>query len=151
MNGRTVQEVILKWYAPENKNFFLNELYFYQTFSGFTPKLIDYDLNKQTLIVEKLTPLIHIPDNHTYKDKLRKLLEDLHNAGANHRDVTVNNVVVTEEDEVLLIDWENATTERGAVSADLYGAEKAGVEPQEPDVWWGYDWEFCPGKYWGEL
>lgn len=150
MNGKYTKEVILKRYSIDRKDSFMRELFFYQNFHEFTPRLLDYDVNKLCLIIEKLTPLVQVSNNHKYRDALWSTLQKLHEAGANHRDITVNNVVLKGK-EILLIDWEHGSTDIGAVSADLYGSEKAGVAPQDLDVWWGYDWEFCPGKYWSQV
>lgn len=112
-------------------------------------------------MIEQCTPILDIPktENIKYKTPLLELLQKLHEAGANHRDAVLSNVVI-KDGAPLLIDWESATMQIGKISSDLYGAEMAGVKPIVSDssmdygsngIWWGGPWDQCPGKYWGML
>lgn len=143
----TAKEVIIKRY--HDHELFANEWKFYLYYSEFCPELLGVDPQKKTLVIEKCTPILdlHKKNSGQFKKQLWTLLEKLHAAGANHRDVSLKNVVI-KDNKVLLIDWENATTDIGKVSADLYGAKAAGVDPQSPDVWWEGPWGHCPGRYW---
>lgn len=145
----TVENVIVKIYPqePEGKYLFSKEVYYYTEYARFCPRLIAMNPMTNTLVIERCRPVLDLQDGEKYKEQLWNLLEELHKAGVNHRDMSLKNVVI-KEGKPLLIDWENATTEIGEVSADLYGCEKAGVKPQVPDVWWGGPWEHCPGNYW---
>lgn len=142
----TPRDVVVKKYYQ--RELYENELYFYQNYPEFCPELIAFNPDTMTLVIERATPILDIEDNIKYKAELWELLARLHQAGANHRDISLANVVVL-RGRILLIDWENATEDIGRVSADLYGAREVGVEPQNPDVWWGGPWSNCPGRYWG--
>lgn len=159
MNGETKVKkdyVYIKTHTSIDK--YKNELFFYKNYKDYTPSLIAYNDDSMTLVIEACTPILEIPNNSIYSDKLRDLLEGLHNDGANHRDVALINVVV-KDDRVLLIDWESARLVKDdSKSWDLYGATNSSLEPDPfwlndygaNCVWWGGPWDICPGKYWNE-
>ena len=147
-----LDNVVKKRYIPASRDKYENEKYFYRYYSRFTPKLISYNDDTLELVTEKCTPILDITHNRVYKDKLWKLLEDLHEAGANHRDIALANVVI-KDGEPLLIDWESATKNITDVSIDLYGHKAAGLTPPwldygENGIWWNEPWDICPGRYW---
>ncbi len=156
MSNAILHNTITKVYPPEDTDKYRKELFFYQNFQGFAPKLIAF--GKNALIMEKCTPIMEIEGSARYAEQLLELLQRLHEAGANHRDIALSNVVV-KDDKVLLIDWESATTDISKISVDLRGAREAGVPPlkspnpetdyTEDGIWWNGPWEHCPGPYWG--
>lgn len=151
-----VRTVIAKTHTQRDR--FLNELSFYHNpkYAKFRPELIGYDQRTMTLFIEKMTPLDKVVQGFAsvYGDNLWKLLEELHEAGANHRDVHLVNIVVDDDFNVKLIDWEVATERIGEKSIDLYGAVAAGVKNELPEygengIWWGDGREGSPGEIWG--
>lgn len=152
----TSQEVIIKRFS--NKEAYSTEKHCYLFHSRFAPKLISHNDYTNTLVIEKCTPILEVENNIVYKDKLWKLLEELHKDGRNHRDVSLINVVI-KDGEPLLIDWEASAPSNPAMkSYDLYGAIESGITiPDEwielygeNGIWWGGPWDNCPGKYWSE-
>lgn len=152
---RTVisQEVILKTFLPDLRRWYENEVYFYTKYTEFAPCLIGRNDETLTLVIEKCAPLRELARNIQYREPLRELLQKFHEAGANHRDAAIINVVVHPVRGVLLIDFEHATENIGPVSMDLYGCTAAGkvndCQPNqgEDGVHWNGPHTLCPGLY----
>lgn len=110
------------------------------------------------LDIERCTPILDLAYDQTrkYRDPLRTLVQDIHEAGWWHCDLSLTNVVIHPVRGPLLIDWEGASPASSPVSNDLYGARAAGMEKyvwkeHRPDgVWWGGPWPECPGRFWGD-
>ncbi len=156
--GGWIERHIAKTHSERHR--FENELYFYTNpkYAPFRPKLIAHNDETMTLVIQELIPLIWILDRNdvAYKNKLVKLLEDLHAVGANHRDVHLVNIVKNHNNELKLIDWEVATENIGERSADLYGASEAKAPNEFPylgdnGVWWGDGRADSPIDIWGRL
>jgi len=115
------------------------ELSAYTGLPWATPNLIGYDDTTLTIYTQKLATAEQLtwwrPQN-----SLRKLLTRLHEAGVNHRDVHVGNVLCDPHRGPVLIDWEHHTRNVGLVSYDLYGPDKSGVPQPEGQrggpMWW---------------
>lgn len=127
-----------------------SELCAYLTIPWATPRLLSGEDN--ILTMERLTPVLELPIDvsRKYKEPLRRLLQDIHDAGFWHRDVDLSNVVIHPERGPLLVDWEWFTGAHGPVSYDLYGHAAAMADPAWGD--WSVSWNngsnTIPGKYW---
>lgn len=155
MNRPTITNAIVKQYPPEREHNFRNELYFYRHYPRFCPELLMYDETNRILVIEKCYPIIEVPNSIMYKQPLWDLLELFHKSGANHRDISLVNVVVHNTRGVLLIDFEHATEKIGTKSIDLFGCIEAGVKNEIGDcygpngIWWhGTHHDCTPGRFW---
>lgn len=138
---------------------FTNELIGYTNNYWAAPRVVDVDLENMVLVTEKCVPLDKIPPDLEHRNQLRRLLEDLHSSGWNHRDCAILNAVLHPKRGVLLIDWESCwkIPEAGAgLSYDLFGARASGYPgsdiplDQMPDgVWWGGKRWCDPLVWWG--
>lgn len=119
------QECVVHKQFIDNPELLQKELHFYQLVPWAAPKLIH--AGDDCLIIERLTPASKLP---LWKpiDELYDLLKRIHNAGVNHRDVHIGNIVCHPVDGPLLIDWEHATDQVESESYDLVGPA-SGVEP----------------------
>lgn len=153
-----VGDSVFKRYNKGYEHKFFNELNAYQEVSFASPKLLSYDTDALTLEIEYCTPILSInkDESRKYMQPLWDLLKRIHDVGRWHRDIALRNVVVHDERGVLLIDWESSTQSFGSKSLDLYGAVEVGISPDEiervgarpTDIYWYFDWDECPEKYW---
>jgi hypothetical protein len=146
---------VTRWFPPEIRHDRLAaEVYAYLRVPWAAPRLLW--ATDDTICVERCTPILDVPKDPGHALQLRALLERIHDAGVNHCDVAVSNVVRHPARGVLLIDWEVSIRAGQALSYDLHGAAAAGLswrppEHQRPDgVWWGGPSDLAPARYWGE-
>lgn len=148
----SLESVIIKQYKKSCANRYFNEKYYYKYFSEFAPKLIGFNNETLTLVIEACTPIMEVEDSRKHRQQLRDLLHQLHYRGANHRDIALSNVVV-KDGKPLLIDWESATTDISDKSIDLYGHRAANIKCPWPNygpdgIYWNGPWDISPGRYW---
>lgn len=145
---------VVKRYPREIRHRLRNEIAAYRAVPWAAPKLLW--ATHDAICMQRLRPVIGYPPQIAHARQLRALLLRLHEAGWNHRDVAVSNVVVHPRRGVLLIDWETSgPVDPARPSYDLHGAWAAGVplgdipRHQRPDgVWWGYDGPHAPATFW---
>jgi hypothetical protein len=120
------------------------ELAAYRKVPWACPKL--YDASDLSITIETL-PRPTQPD----PEGLWRLLEAIHQAGVNHRDVHSANLVVHRTRGLLLIDWEWACFNVRTLSYDLAGPASGVVQPEgqggQP-MWWGADHKKALGRRW---
>lgn len=143
---------VTKTFAPGDREKFEKELTAYKSIPFAAPKLLGY--HDTTLIIEKCIPLLELEKDKRHRQQLWNLLQDIHNAGFWHKAIALRNVVMHPVRGILLIDFEESCKATSDVSYDLYGAVaakfkgyiKEGAKPN--GIWWGFDWDECPEKYW---
>jgi len=127
------------------------ELSAYQSLPWATPRLIGSDETSLTIYVE-LLPTAEQLSWWKPRESLRKLLTRLHEAGINHRDLHVGNVVCDPHRGPLLIDWEHHTRNVGPMSYDLHGPSLSGVDQPSGQrgipMWWGAKHKRAIGVRW---
>lgn len=150
-------ETVHKVYPPGHPGWAC-EIAAYEAVPWAAPRLMWY--GEGWLETERCVPLLSLEYDQTlkYRDPLRELLVNLHEAGWWHCDAALVNVVIHPSRGVLLVDWENAQRATSDLSYDLYGARLAGEVDKEmpashrPDgVWWSGPWKESPAIYWGEV
>lgn len=150
-----LDDVVVKTHKDRDR--FTNELVGYAQCHWAAPRLVRVDVANMVLVIEKCKPMTQVSKKRAHAIQARKLLEDLHSSGWNHRDCAVENMVLHKTRGVLLIDWETAwcVPDTEAPSCDLYGALAAGFDQesipikQRPNgVWWGSGRETDPGVWW---
>lgn len=141
-----------KVYPANEREKWQREIYAYTNLDFATPALDCW--GDCWLEMERCVPILELPPEQSvkYRQPLRELLMQVHEAGWWHRDVDLVNVVIHPARGPLLIDFENLARAEGDVSYDLYGAQVAGSTPwpgKGPDgVYWHGPTGTCPGRYW---
>lgn len=119
---RYLTDAIVKTYRVREQ--MSPEYDWYMEVSGtFAPRLLDADLRRGQLVIERGLPVIR-----PRPEELYEMLCEMAERGIYHRDVHPGNLV-TVGGMLKLIDWETAIRDyRGVPSYDLWGPQLSGIE-----------------------